>query len=30
MSQAVGLRVSYRYVNEHPWVVQAIMLDYKT
>src|SRR2546426_11934704 len=24
MSQVVELRVSYRYVKEHPWVVQAI------
>lgn len=24
MSQAVELRVSYRYVQEHPWVVPAI------
>ena len=24
MSQVVELRVSYRYVQEHPWVVQAI------
>src|SRR3989442_13351496 len=24
MSKVVGLRVSYRYVKEHPWVVQAI------
>src|SRR5438552_17922962 len=24
MSQVVELRVSYRYVKEHPWVVQAM------